>query len=162
MSAPTHRPSTASRRVGYAVAVVVNGVLWYAINLWPGWDRAPFLTSETRQVLTWINASILVSVAANLVYLARDPRWLKALGDLVTTSVGLVALVTIWQVFPVDVVSDTSGWGLVARVLLLVAIVGSIIGILTNGVTFARHLPVAGWPDAHPPGAPGRHRHGGA
>jgi hypothetical protein len=120
------------------VAVLLNGALWYAVNRWPGWSAVPFLTPDTEQVLAWVNASILVTLVANLVYLARDPRRLRALGDLATTSVGLVALIRVWQVFPLDVDSDTSGWGLVARVLLGIGIGGSVIGILT---AFASALP---------------------
>jgi hypothetical protein len=132
------RPGTATRRFGYVVAVLVNGALWYAVNQWPGWSAVPFLTPDTELVLAWVNASILVSLVANLVYLARDPRWLRALGDVATTSVGLVVLVRVWQVFPLDVDSDTSGWGLLARVLLGIGIVGSAIGILTAFATFVR------------------------
>lgn len=41
-------------------------------------------------------------MVANLVYLLHDPRWLKALGDVVTTAVGLVAVLRMWAVFPFD------------------------------------------------------------
>jgi hypothetical protein len=138
------RPGTATRRFGYVVAVLANGAFWYAVNRWPGWSAVPFLTPDTEQVLAWVNASILVSLVANLVYLARDPRWLRALGDLVTTSVGLVVLVRVWQVFPLDVDSDSSGWGLVARVLLGIGIVGSAIGILTAVTSLVRACVAAG------------------
>ena len=85
------RPGTAARRFGYLVAVLVNGGLLYAANVWPGWEAVPFLTSETHQVLGLVNASILVSAAVNLVYLVTNPRWLRALGDVVTTGVGIAA-----------------------------------------------------------------------
>lgn len=66
---------------------------------------------------------------------------MRALGDVVTTSVGVVAMVRIWQVFPFDVDSDTSGWGLLLRVLLAVGIIGSVIGIVTALVRLARGGP---------------------
>lgn len=134
------RPGTAARRFGYLVAVLVNGGLLYAANVWPGWEAVPFLTSETHQVLGLVNASILVSAAVNLVYLVTDPRWLRALGDVVTTGVGIAALVRIRAVFPFTFTDTTLDWTLVANVLLVVGIVGSAIGIVAALVAFVRSV----------------------
>ncbi len=134
------RPGRATRRVGYVVAVLVNAAMLYAVNRWPGWERVPFLTAETRRVLDLVNASMIVGLVANVVYVARDPRWLKALGDLVTTSVGLAAMLRIWRVFPFDFADQTIDWELVTRVLLAVGIVGSAIGIVVALVSFVRAL----------------------
>ena len=63
----------------------------------------------------------------------------RAFGDAVTTGVGLAALVRIWQVFPFDL---GSGWELAVRVLLVVAVVGSLIGVavaLSRLVTSLAH-----------------------
>ena len=140
------RPGVAARRVGYAVAVLVNATLLLAVNGWPGWEAVPFLTAETTLVLGLVNASILVSLAANALYLMHDPPWLRALGDVVTTSVGLAALVRIWQVFPLDFGDSSFDWALVAHLLLGVAIVGSVIGVLVGLTSFVRdvatHHPV--------------------
>lgn len=132
------RPSTGVRRFGYVVALLVNAAMLYAANAWPGWEEVPVLTADTEQVIGWVNASIVAGLVANAVYLVRDPEWLRALGGVITTSVGLGALVKVWQVFPFDVASDSSGWGLVVRILLVVAIVGSSIGIVVGLVTFAK------------------------
>jgi hypothetical protein len=140
------RPSAGARRAGYAVAVLVNAALLVAVNGWPGWEALPFLTPDTELVLGLVNASMLASLAANAVYLLHDPPWLRALGDVATTSVGLVALVRIWQVFPLDFGDSSFDWALVAHVLLGVAIVGSVIGILVGLTSFVRdvatHHPV--------------------
>jgi hypothetical protein len=140
------RPSAAARRAGYAAAVLVNTALLFAVNGWPGWEAVPFLTDDTTLVLGLVNASILVSLAANAVYLLHDPPWLRALGDVATTSVGLAAMVRIWQVFPLDFGDSTFDWPLVAHVLLGVGIVGSVIGILVGLASFVRdvatHHPV--------------------
>jgi hypothetical protein len=141
-SAAHPRPAVASRRVSYAVSAVVNTALLCAVNVWPGWQAVPFLTAETPQVLPLVNAAILVGVAANLVYVLYDPRWLRSLGDVVTTAVGLVALVGIWRVFPMDFGAASFDWGLVARVVLAVAIVGSVIAILVAVATLVRSLAV--------------------
>ena len=132
------RPTVGARRFGYVVAVLVNAAMLYAVNRWPGWEVLPFLTADLVLVLGLVNASIVVNLAANLVYLVRDPRWLRALGDLLTTAVGLVALVRMWQVFPFDFSGDWAGWTLVVRILLGLGIVGSAIGLVTACVSFAK------------------------
>ncbi|MGH3334112.1 MAG: hypothetical protein ACRDPJ_22685 [Nocardioidaceae bacterium] len=136
------RPSAASRRFGYVVAVLVDAVLLYAANVWPGWEAVPVLTGETRLVMGLVNASIVVSLTANVVYLVRDPPWLKAMGDLLTTAVGFVALLRIWRVFPFDFGDTTFDWTLVVRIVLVVAIVGSAIGIVAAFVAFVKGAAV--------------------
>ena len=115
--------------------MLVNAAMLYAINVWPGWDTVPFLTGDTVDVLDLVNASIVVNLAANVVFLFRDPPRVKALGDLVTTAVGLLAMVAIWRVYPLDL---SSGWDTVARVLLAVGIAGSVVGIVVAITRFVR------------------------
>lgn len=145
--APAHaraRPGPASRRFGHLVGAAVNGLLLYLINRNPGWDAVPFLTDATTQVLGLVNASIAASLVANLLYVLWDPLWLRALGDLVTTSVGVVAMVRIWQVWPIDFAAG-SAWDVVARILVGIGIAGGLIGIVASVGRFTRAL-------AAPPG----------
>lgn len=134
-SVPRQRPSRAARRFGYAVACLVNAALLYAINRWPGWEAVPFLTDRTTEVLTAVNASLVVGIVVNLVWVWADPPRVRALGDALTTLVGLVALVTVWRVFPVDL---SAGWEAVARLLLVLGIVGSLIAVVTALVRLGR------------------------
>jgi hypothetical protein len=134
------RQPVASRRLGYTIAVAVNAVLIYLVNVSPGWDAVPFLTPATTEVLPWVNASMIAGVVANAVYVAWDPRWFKALGDVVTTSIGIVAMVRIWQVFPFDFTGSSFDWALVARFALGFGIGGSIVAILVALVTLVRSL----------------------
>ncbi|WP_438855927.1 hypothetical protein [Agromyces sp. M3QZ16-3] len=143
---PRHAPrpreprGPAARRFGFAVAVFVNLLLIYLGNVWPGWQVLPFLTAETAEVLPWINASLATGVLVNLIDLVFDRAWLKALGDVATTSVGLVATIRLWAVFPFDFGASTFPWEIVVRTLLILAIVGSAIGIVAAGVAFVRAL----------------------
>lgn len=153
--ARSKRPSAASRRFGYAVAVAVNLALLAVVNRWPGWDAISFLTEDTERVLGIVNASMIAGVLANAVFLVDDRRWFKAAGDLVTTAIGLAAAMRVWQVFPFDIGST---WALVAHVLLAIAIVGSVIGMVA---TAWRLMGFAAHGTAHDHGslnASGRHR----
>jgi hypothetical protein len=140
VTTPQRRPAAATRKAGYAVAVLVNAVLLYAVNVWPGWEEVPFLTGDFSRVVGLVNASIVVSLLANVVYLARDPRWLRSLGDVATTAVGLVALLRLWRVFPFDFGDSSFDWSLAVHILLGVAIVGSAIGIVVGLVSFVRNV----------------------
>jgi hypothetical protein len=132
------RPAPGTRRFGYAVACLANLVVLYLIHVAPGWSALPFLTADTEQVLGVVTLAVVASLAANLLFLATDPRWLRALGEVVTTGVGLLALVRVWQVFPFDLPQSPLDVALVVRVVLAVGVVGSVIGIVAQFVAFAR------------------------
>jgi hypothetical protein len=140
LTAVPKRPVTAARRAGYVVAVLVNAAILYAVNVWPGWQALPFLTDDVSLVLELVNASIMVNLVANMVYVAADPPWMKALGDVLTTSVGLAALLQIWRVFPFDFTGNSFDWALVLRVAVGVAIGGSAIAIVVALVSFVKSV----------------------
>jgi hypothetical protein len=123
------------RRIGYLIAVAINAVLLYLINVAPGWRAVPFLTDSTTDVLGLVNASLAVSLVVNLWYAVADPRRGKRFGDLVTSVVGLAALIRIWQVFPFDFTGSAAGWAVPARVLLVVVTVAASIGVLVTFVS---------------------------
>jgi hypothetical protein len=129
------RPSAGARRVGYCFGILFSTALLVVLNSWPGWQAIPFLTSDTEQVLWLVNLSLAAGIAANVVYLAYDPPWLKSLGDLATTGIGLAAAIRIWQVFPFAL---SSGWSAAVRALLVVAIAGSCIALVVQIVSLAR------------------------
>ncbi|PFG38197.1 hypothetical protein ATJ97_0669 [Georgenia soli] len=138
------RPAVGARRLGYTIAVVVNAVMLYAVNAWPGWQAVPFLTADTAAVIPLVNASILVSLVVNAVYVVHDPAWVRALGDLATSAVGLVALVRMWQVFPFDFGGATFDWELLTRWVLGLGIAGSAIAIVVALVSLVRALTEGG------------------
>jgi hypothetical protein len=106
------------------------------VNVWPGWEAVPFLTGRTVLVIGAVNASIIARAVADLVNIVLDLPRVRALGDIVSIGFGLVAIVRVWQVFPLDVIG--TGWEVVARVLLVIGFVGSGIGILEAFVRLVR------------------------
>ena len=134
------RPSPAARRFGYLVAAAVNVALWWAIHVWPGWQEVSFLTAETTEVLPWLDVQIAVAVLANVIWLLVDPRWLRALGEAVTALVGIAATARLLTVFPFAFDDDGTAWEPWVRIILVVAIVGAAIGVVTSLIAFARAL----------------------
>lgn len=133
----TRRP-VAARRFGYLIGVLIGVALLYVIDVDPGWHAARFLTAATEQVITLVNASLIAGAAANVVYLVRDTRRTTAFGGLVTSAIGLAAMVRIWQVFPFDFTGYSFNWPLLIRVVLMIGIVGSAIAILVDLANLVR------------------------
>lgn len=126
----TPRTRTAQRTAAGSAGLgsaVVNLVLLYVVNVRPGWEAAPFLTADAADVLPYVNAALWTGVGVGVVLTLLHGAGVRALGDLVTTVVGLAATLRVWDVFPFDL---TSGWHLTVRVLLVIAVVGSMIGIV--------------------------------
>lgn len=136
----TRRPSPAARRFGYTVAALVNVAFWVVIHVWPGWQEAPFLTSATEDVLPWVDAQIGVTVLVNAIWLLVDTRALRALGEAITAAVGAAAVARILTVFPFSFDDDGVPWEQLVRVALVVALVGTLLGVLTNAIAFVKAL----------------------
>jgi hypothetical protein len=136
------RNATPARRLGYVIGALVNLALLFAINVWPGWDSVPVLTDETPRVLGLLNLSLILSALANLVYIVYDPRWFVALTGVVTAAVGLLVLIRIWMVFPFTFSAFSTGadWGQVARIVLVVALLGAVAGLVVQAVKFFGRL----------------------
>lgn len=137
----TRRPSAATRRSGYVVAVVVNAALLWLVNVWPGWAAVPFLTAATTQVLALLNASFVLAIVLNVAYLVRDPAWLTTLGSLATAGLGVAVCARLLVVFPFDL---PGAWPAVARALLVVGMVGTAIACLVYLVSLIRLLAGSG------------------
>ena len=134
-TATPRRRTAPSRQAGYCVAATVNAVVLYLILVRPGWREVPILTDDTSRVIGLLTVSLFVGMAFNLLYAINDAAWLTSLGGVATTAIGLAVLWRIWQVFPFDFGDATADWPMVARVVLIFAIAGSAIGIVTQFVS---------------------------
>lgn len=128
-------PSPAARRTGYVFSVVINAALLFGINVWPGWDVLPFLTDDFTLLLGLVNASLVVSILVQVVYLARDDWPVKQLGDIVSLVLPIVVGVRMWQVFPFDFGTQTFDWELLFRIAIGVGVVGMAIAIVVDLVS---------------------------
>ena len=139
-TASVRRQPVAARRMGYVVAAAINAAMLYVANIWPGWQVLPFLTDETSRVLGWVNLTLMANVVVNIVYVVYDPRWVKALGDLMTAGVGLASTIRILQVFPFNFTGYAFDWALLVRVVLIVGVVGTALGVIIQCVSLIRQL----------------------
>ena len=129
---------SATRRVGYAIAIAVNAaVLWFVHQLLD-WGWPPWLTADFEQVLPAISRSLIASILANAAYLLYDKDWFKALTQIVVLVISLQATIAILRVFPFDFSAYQFDFDVVARVILVVAIIGIFIAIISEVVKLVR------------------------
>ena len=131
---------TGAGRSGNLGSAIVNALLLYGINIWPGWQVLPFLTADTARVLDLVSASLIAGIVVNIVCVVIRSRALLALGNLVVMGIGVAAILRLWDVFPFDFGTAWSGWPVLVRVFLVLGIVGSIIGAIAELVNLFRAL----------------------
>jgi hypothetical protein len=117
------RPGT---RAGYVATAVVDAVLIWVFHNLLDWGWPPFLTEDLESLLPLITVSLAATIVVNLVWIAYDPGWFKSLTQIGLNAISLAVAVRTWQVFPFDFSPYEFDWGTVARVVLIVAIVGII------------------------------------
>src|SRR5690242_12707439 len=98
----TGRRSRSWRRLGYLVAAGVNVAVLWIVNVQPGWSDLGFLTDDAERVVALVNVSAVVALVVNVGYLWFDGSRVRTLGDLFTTTAGLMAAARVLQVFPFD------------------------------------------------------------
>jgi uncharacterized membrane protein SirB2 len=129
------------RRFGYGIAVVINLVMLVVVQNVVEWGWPPFLTQEFADVVPWISASLLVSIAANLIYQFNDSPAVKSTGQILVNLVSIAVSYVVLQVFPFDFSSYAFNWAPIARIVLILAIVGSGIGVLTEAIRLVSSGP---------------------
>jgi hypothetical protein len=128
----TARHPTTAERVGFAIAIVVNGVmLWVAHQLldwqWPG-----FLTDDFERVLWLLSASFVAGMVVNAALMVRNRGRFRAFADLVTASFGIAVGVRTWTVFPFDFSGYATDWSWLARTVVIAGIIATSIAALVN------------------------------
>ncbi|HEU5085657.1 MAG TPA: hypothetical protein VFU14_20115 [Acidimicrobiales bacterium] len=120
------------RRTGYVAAAIVNLVLLWAANHLLEWEWPPFLTRAYEDLLPWIQVSLGATVAANVLWTLHDPAWSRHIGEAALDVISVVVAIRTWQLFPFDFTEYSDIWEVGARVLIVVAGVGAVIGVVAE------------------------------
>ncbi len=129
------------RQAGYVIAIVVNLVMLVVAQNILEWGWAPFLTSDFASILPWVSFSLIASMAMNAIYLLDDRPDVKSLGQMTLNLISLIVTYRIWQVFPFDFSAYDFNWDLLTHVILILAFVGSGVGLAAETLKLAnRHL----------------------
>ena len=129
------------KRLGYIIAIFVNIALLVIANSILGWNVLPFLTQDFARVLPLLNISLAATIVANVAFLLFDPNWFVALCRMMLNAVGIAVAALFLTVFPFDFSAYTGfDWALLAKVLIILGIVGSSIGVIAETVKLVRAL----------------------
>jgi hypothetical protein len=132
----TKRPP--GRNAGYVVSIVVNVILLVLVNSKPGWQSLPWITEAFADVVWLINLSLAASIVANIAYLLYDPPRFRAICQFVIALIGFFAAARLLILFPFDFSAYDAPWALLTRIVLVIAIVGSVIAMIVEVVRFVR------------------------
>lgn len=131
----------AGRRFGYSVAIAVNVVMLVIVQNILAWGWLPFLTQEFDEVVPWISVSLVASIVANLLYSVNDMRLVKSTGQILVNLISILVTYQIFSVFPFDFSAYNFNWALIVRIVLILAMVGAGIGVLTEAIKLANGEP---------------------
>lgn len=125
------------RRAGYALAILINLGLLYIVGNLLDWGVLPWLTDAFTEVVPWISLSLLASIVVNVIYQINDTHPVRSVGQIGTNLVSIVVTARLLEVFPFDFSAYRFDWAIVTRVVLILAIVGAGIGVLTEIIKLA-------------------------
>jgi len=130
----------AGRRLGYLIAIVVNAAFLAVAGNPSAWDLLPFLTDAFADVWPLLRLSLLATIAMNVIYLGYDDQAFRSTTQIALSGLALVVTLRLYDVFPFDFTAYDPAWEVGVRTVLVVAIVGTVIGIVVEVVRGARAL----------------------
>ena len=130
-----------SKKPEYIAAIVVNVIILIIVNQILNWGILPFLTEDFRQVLPIQNTQLAMAIAFNAAFLFYDPAWFTSLLRLVLNAVGIAVVTRYLAVFPFDFSEYADfDWAMLARVMLIIGLVFTIIAIIVEAGKFLAAL----------------------
>lgn len=129
-----HRPRSTRVRtqVDCAVAIALNVVLLFVVNVWPTWRALPFVTDDALQAVVILNVAAIVAILLNVLCLTVEAGWLKPLTEFINAALALIFAMEVWRAFPFDFPPGSFDWELFARIVIVCVIVGSVIGMIVQ------------------------------
>ena len=131
----------AGRRFGYGVAIAVNVALLVVVQYILEWGWLAFLTDEFADLVPWISFGLAATIVANVVYQLNDTAVVRSTGQILVNLISIFVTSRILAVFPFDFSLSIFDWEVIVRVLLVLAMVGAGIGVLTEGIRLAAGEP---------------------
>ena len=107
-------------------------MLIYVVQNLEQWDVVPFLTGEFGEVVPWITFSLITGAFVQLGYVLFEGRAVRSAGEVVTDLITIVVTWRVFTVFPFDFSAYDFPWGVLARIVLVVAIVGASAAVVLN------------------------------
>lgn len=122
-----------SKKLDYLMAIIANIILFYIFNNLLSW-KIPFLTADFKKVLSFLNLSILATIAANFLFFSNDRSWFQIPLRVGLGIISIFVLYNFYLVFPFDFSSLPASniIEFAIRLGLLLGIVGIVIGLIVG------------------------------
>ena len=131
----SHR--SGARKIGYIAAIVVMIVLIYVLRHLREWGF-DFLTDDFSKCLYYIELSIYVSIAAQVLFIFYDNRWFKHVIQGLSNIAGALALIMIYVIFPFDI--EEGSWNKWIKLGILILFGLTVISIIVEIIKGVRAL----------------------
>jgi hypothetical protein len=129
--------SGTARRVGYIVSIIVMIVVIYILRHLRQWG-VTFLTEDFENALFYIELSIYISIAANVLFILYDHSWFRHLAQAIANIFSALALIMIYVIFPFAIEDET--WVKWIKIGILVIFGLTVLGILAELIKGFRDL----------------------
>jgi hypothetical protein len=130
--APRDRRRAADRRNGYVVVAVIDSAMLWCAHHVLGWGWPPFLTPAFEDLLPLIDLSLGAAIALNVLWVGRDPAWFRHLGQVGLNVLSAAVSVRAWLLFPFDFSGYAFPWDTVARVTIVLSVVGLVLASVSE------------------------------
>jgi hypothetical protein len=132
-----------ARKIGYIVSILVFIVFLYVVRHLRQWGL-DFLTENFDKCLFYIQLSIYVSIAAQVLFIVYDNRWFKHLIQGIVNITSALSLIMIYVIFPFNIQDgDWIKWIKIGIIILFILTVLSIFVELIKGFRYLAKNPEA-------------------
>jgi hypothetical protein len=126
-----------SRRIGYIASILFMILFIYILRHLRQWG-VNFLTSDFEKCLYYIELSIYISIAAQLIFIFYDNSWFRHILKGLSNIASAVATIMVYVIYPFDFHDAT--WNKWIRIGILILFILSLISILVELIKGIRDL----------------------
>jgi hypothetical protein len=131
------KKSSPARKIGYIFAIVFMILAIYVLRHLREWG-VTWLNEDFEKCLFYIELSIYVSIAAQVLFILYDNRWFKHLIQGITNVFGALSTIMIYVIFPFNF--GDAHWVKWLKIGLLIVFVITVISIIVEIVKGIRYL----------------------
>jgi hypothetical protein len=126
-----------SRRIGYIASILFMILFIYVLRHLRQWG-VNFLTSDFEKCLYYIELSIYISIAAQVIFIFYDNSWFRHILRGLTNIASAVATIMVYVIYPFDF--HDAVWNKWIRIGILILFILSVISILLELIKGIRDL----------------------
>jgi hypothetical protein len=129
--------SSGYRRVGYIASILFMILFIYILRHLRQWG-VNFLTSDFEKCLYYIELSIYISIAAQVLFIFYDNSWFRHILKGLSNIASAVATIMVYVIYPFNF--HDAAWNKWIRVGILILFILSVISILVELIKGIRDL----------------------